>query len=264
MGLAFHLLTPKLIYDVNGKTSVDVEIAINVHNRRGNIMYYKLTITDQDGNTASVNLGSVDPGQSTKFVVSVSLPVPTLTTPILDTNWTIKLEEYSDSTYTTLNDSGETSLPVTFIDSSQLTLLDEDDFEVDFEGWTAQIIDGSGSLVRRSTPVYSGSYSLQSINGGTFHAKITKTLTVADTTKRHFAIVRFYTIQTAYTKSVIIRDGVSGKAYTYPHAEAKWLEAIVELQVDANGNIKIEIETTYTSATITNVLAIDLVQFFYG
>lgn len=264
MGLAFHILTPKLIYDVNGKTSVDVKIAINVHNRRGNVMYYRLVVTDQDGNSTSVQLGSVDPGQSTKFVATVSLPLPTLTTPVLDTSWTIKLEEYSDSTYTTLNDSGETNLPVTFIDSANLTLLDEDDFETDLEGWTETVISGAGTLTRATTPVYSGSYSMIFRAGDTVHMKASKTLTVPDTTKRYFAIVRFYTITPNYVATTIIRDAVSGKEYKYTHAESKWLEAIIELQPDANGNIKIEIEASYTGDALANFLAIDLVQFFYG
>ena len=172
---------PDIYFDVNDLPDpFTINIPLGITNNENSTLYFKATLVSpsSDWSDYDQQLGSVGSGASSYFIYTPKRAQPTLTDGEYDETITLKIEAYTDDTYSTLYGSQTVDITIHFFDhgDSSWTVLYHDHFDdASKSGWKS----GAGYIgeYKYGTPKIANShyisapYSLSNTNDSGTHAE---------------------------------------------------------------------------------------------
>lgn len=250
---------------------INYYVGLNIFNSSIQTLYFRLQIIDPSGNwtfddgTTLKDLGSVNPAAVARLCVLLKRSKPPVGT---EETITLKLLMYTDSEYTNKLDEKSQTITFVFIDTSQLTVIDESTFDDGSEdGWTL-----TGFSVSDEMSINAGGYSLKLAD----RTSSTSFKTLVGTAEKSIVLpamnkiyIRLYALRKmwAYGASYgTIRIYVNGELVSQfmlhyravPSGETGydgWFNIVADISKYAGTpvTIKVEVEMRYRSTSVSYV-----------
>lgn len=255
MSYPINILTywdPNIYFDVNGLPDpFTIEIPLGITNNENSTLYFKATLVSpsSDWSDYEQELGSVGSGATSSIIYTPKRAQPTLTNGEYDETITLKIEAYTDDTYSTLYGSQTVDITIHFFDhsDSSWTVLYHDNFDDGTsQGWsygTLEIFAPGGSYGCVSPHAdddhyISSPYALRPKTSSEDRNAIYKNYSVGEYNKA-IMILHFYS-----TQRIAIRlQNSAGKKLVKPDYmlnDGKWHRVAFALNVNDNNQIQIQ------------------------
>ena len=237
---------PDIYFDVNDLPDpFTINIPLGITNNENSTLYFKATLVNpsSDWSDYDQQLGSVDSGASSYFIYTLKRAQPTLTDGEYDETITLKIEAYTDDTYSTLYGSKTVDITIHFFDHSDpsWTVLYHDDFDDGTtQGWSSSsgTVEGysHGSIELTTDHYVSAPYSLSETSSIKYYAH--KSYDIGNYTKARM-IIHAYVISNAAFALMIGDKLVVEKRLAYHGIpKEKWVRLCFDMPVNTTVEVK--------------------------
>ena len=257
MGYQINIFTrydSDIYFDVNGLPDpFSIEIPIGITNNENITLYFKATLVSPpaDWSNYDQQLGSVDSGATSTFIYTPKRAQPTLTNGEYDETITLKIQAYTDDTYSTLYGEQTVDLTVHFFDheDSSWTVLYHDDFDDGTtQGWGSKSAEdftpltgyGCSAPKTSNTHYISSPYALYENRTSASTYVIYKTYSVGSYTKARM-VLHFYSKSGYYHGIRLVNS--TGKKIIKPDRlldDGKWHRIAFALNVNDDNEIQVQ------------------------